>query len=130
MATATTLTLVHQAPGHARARPLYYSPQIRQQYSSIVPKVADPQPPTESIADISYEYNEEDHFARKAMRVRNGGLRADLPQGWPATFDGPLVWHSSDYQDEAVFTYTLSDSDKNEVVNALQHFKSNVAVLL
>lgn len=105
----------------------YYSSSVKERFPSelfttAITAAGNP-PPVYHGADISYEYNEQKHLARRAFRLQTEGLSRELPNGWPKALQGPLVWSTSDYQDESLFVYPLSDPDRAEILSALQHFK-------
>lgn len=87
------------------------------------------QPQIPEYADIGYEYNERKHNERTAARLRAGGLATDVPTGWPKLLKGPLAWTSSDYPSDSLYVYTLSDSNRAEIMRALEHFKGRLFVL-
>jgi hypothetical protein len=41
----------------------------------------------------------------------------------PESLKGPLVWTGSDFQENEEYVYHLSDSDKKEIVKAVEYFK-------
>lgn len=104
----------------------YYSVNVQERFPADLFTAVRTPPPLSQGADIRYEYNERKHLARKASRLQAGGLRTDLPKGWPKALEGPLVWTTSDYLDESLYAYSLSTSDKTEIVDALEHFKGRL----
>lgn len=102
----------------------YYSPAIQARHSNEI----DTRPPfpvqSTEFADIGYIFDEPKYLQRSEARLRSGGLPTDLPPGWPKSLDGPLVWTGSDFSNESIFTYYLTDEDQNEIRVALEHFKS------
>lgn len=112
------------APTPIRAPAQYYSPSIRKKYGT--EPDTNPYPPSQNteFADIGYAFDERKYAERTAGRLRAGGLPTSVPAGWPTALQGPLVWTGSDFPDESVFVYDLTDGDKEEIANALSHFKS------
>ncbi|KAL1842569.1 hypothetical protein VTJ49DRAFT_4852 [Mycothermus thermophilus] len=114
-----------EADSHTPANPTvpYYSPNIQQAFGS----ETQPSPLPEAgqaYADIGYAFDEAKYLARSEARLRAGGLPTELPPGWPQALEGPLVWTSSDFPDEDVYIYHLTDQDKAEINDALAHFKT------
>jgi hypothetical protein len=101
----------------------YYSNSIREKFESQI--VSRPQLPNlvTEYADIEYAFDEKKYLERSNSRLRAGGLTTSLPYGWPSSVQGPLVWTGSDFPVESSFVYSLSSSDKDEVMAALNHFK-------
>lgn len=48
---------------------------------------------------------------------------AGIPEGWPKTLPVPMAWAGAQFKDESEYIHTLSESDIQEVENALQVFK-------
>jgi hypothetical protein len=76
-------------------------------------------------ADIKFKPEKDKYHARTAARVRAGGLESEVPEGWPKALKGPLVWTSTDFQDETKYVRCLSAAEKAEIMNALSHFKGS-----
>ncbi|KAF4485695.1 hypothetical protein FAGAP_11453 [Fusarium agapanthi] len=55
-------------------------------------------------------------------RVAHGP--AGVPEGWPKFLDEPMAWVGPQFTDESEFIHTLSESDLQEVDNALLVFKA------
>ncbi|KAL4730492.1 hypothetical protein ACLX1H_002528 [Fusarium chlamydosporum] len=49
---------------------------------------------------------------------------AGIPEGWPKTLPVPMAWAGAQFKDESEYIHTLSESDIQEVENALQVFKA------
>ncbi|KAK0732538.1 beta-lactamase/transpeptidase-like protein [Apiosordaria backusii] len=107
----------------------YYSPVIRQKFKPEV-HLGLPTPLQEtSYADVDYHFNELKFAARTSAqvqeRLQSGKSTPNvLPEGWPQAIQGPLVWSGSDFSDESLFVYHLTEEDKQEIRAALQHFKA------
>ncbi|RTE83970.1 hypothetical protein BHE90_001482 [Fusarium euwallaceae] len=108
----------------------YYSLGLQARFPAQLFKGAETLPEISQYADVGYEYDEQKHLRRTEARLQAGCLRTDLPTGWPRALSGPLVWTGSDYADESLFVYTLSDSDNAEILDALRHFKGKPVVIL
>ncbi|KAI0599894.1 hypothetical protein F4775DRAFT_98737 [Biscogniauxia sp. FL1348] len=103
--------------------PHYYPSETRQKFGrNLFPKA---RPAAEEVryADIGYGFDEDKYLKRRDARVQAGGLRTDLPVGWPKALEGPLVWTKSDISDDYPIIYHLTESDKKEIVDALAYFK-------
>ncbi|EWG37341.1 hypothetical protein FVEG_00988 [Fusarium verticillioides 7600] len=55
-------------------------------------------------------------------RVADGS--AGVPEGWPKFLDEPMAWVGAQFTDESEFIHSLSESDLQEVENALLVFKA------
>lgn len=86
-------------------------------------------PPTigkdQVYADIDYTVDENKYHARSQARLRAGGLEKSVPNGWPSFLKGPLVWSTSDFQDERKYVLQLEKADMAELAEALKYFKGN-----
>lgn len=115
-----TLQLEGQTPAPTTQ---YYSPRIQNRF---LPEIVENSSLLEAnphYADIGYAFDEQKSVERTNARLRTGGLRTDLPIGWPERLHGPLVWTGSEFFDESRFVYSLSNSDQAEIMNALDHSK-------
>jgi hypothetical protein len=78
---------------------------------------------TQKQPDISYHPDFEKYQLRterlKALRPPNSGP----PQGFPDQLIGPLVWEGKDFTDEKEWTFSLNESQLEEIHKALIHFK-------
>ncbi|KAF4447183.1 taurine catabolism dioxygenase TauD [Fusarium austroafricanum] len=101
----------------------YYSSGVQAKFPKQLFTVPEALEKTTRYADIGYEYDEQKHFSRTQERLRLGGLRTDLPIGWPKVLEGPLMWKGSDFSDESLFVYHLSESENAEIRDALRDFK-------
>ncbi|KAF8846804.1 Clavaminate synthase-like protein [Acephala macrosclerotiorum] len=101
----------------------YYSYGLRERFriDGLKPLPTDPQP--EANADIGYDVDEAKYLARGTARIKAGGLQQSVPEGWPQSVSGPLVWTNGDFKDEAEYVYLLTKDDKAEIVEALKYFK-------
>jgi hypothetical protein len=114
------------APGSstpAEALPPYYSPNIQEQFESETrpPPLPDPGQP---YAKIDYAFDKTLYAARREARLSAGGLESDVPPGWPKKLEGPLIWTSSDFPSQDAYTYYLTEQDREEIREALSHFKT------
>lgn len=73
-------------------------------------------------ADIDWEPNYEKYQKRVAARASLSGLPTRVPEGWPETLRSPLAW-TSDTHSEADYVYQLTADQKEEILNAVKHFK-------
>ncbi|KAI5918225.1 hypothetical protein F4810DRAFT_726209 [Camillea tinctor] len=103
--------------------PQYYPSVIRQKLGENLLSKAPSSTPGGPYADISYEFDEQKYLKRRDARVKAGGLRTDLPEGWPKAFYGPLAWKKSDISDNFPFIYNLGDCEKKEIDLALKYCK-------
>lgn len=98
----------------------YYSKGIQERFS-VNPIAALQKSP--EFATIAFHPCLDEHLARSARRIINGGLENEVPAGWPMKLDGPMAWTGGDFPDESRFIYYLSSDDRDEVRKALMHFK-------
>ncbi|KAK1753878.1 putative taurine catabolism dioxygenase TauD [Echria macrotheca] len=108
-------------------RPAYYSQGLRARFQTDgiraeMARVAAAESGTE-YADIGYEIDEKKFLARTRARLAAGGLPTEVPAGWPAKLEGPLVWSSDSFPSEDEYVYTLTEADKTELLHALHSFK-------
>ncbi|KAI4272177.1 MAG: hypothetical protein L6R38_006689 [Xanthoria sp. 2 TBL-2021] len=99
----------------------YYSKGIQERFS-VNPIAALQKSP--EFATIAFHPCLDEHLARSARRIINGGLENEVPAGWPMKLDGPMAWTGGDFPDESRFIYYLSSDDRDEVRKALMHFKA------
>ncbi|KAI1484381.1 hypothetical protein F5X96DRAFT_693150 [Biscogniauxia mediterranea] len=113
-----------EAETEISATPQYYPSEIRHKLGEKAFSKA--RLPTQGgpYADINYEFDEQKYLRRRDARVQAGGLRTDLPEGWPKAFHGPLAWKKSDISDDFPFIYRLTDCDEKEIDNALTYCKA------
>ncbi|KAK0732060.1 hypothetical protein B0H67DRAFT_93173 [Lasiosphaeris hirsuta] len=102
----------------------YYSPRIREKFDVQITTNLSTSVENTKYADISYAFDERAYAKRTQARLQAGGLLTTLPHGWPKVLRGPLVWTGSDFPDQSVFCYDLTDQDKEEITAALAHFKT------
>ncbi|TEA20261.1 Taurine hydroxylase-like protein SAT17 [Colletotrichum sidae] len=74
--------------------------------------------------DIDYTPNHDNYLARIKRRQEQEKLENTLPEGFPQKLDSELVWDGNTLADTYDWNYVLTDADKKEVDEALQHFKS------
>ncbi len=73
--------------------------------------------------NIAYQPDLENYQSRTKRRLATESLCKELPPGFPAQLQSPLVWSSSDFCDSQVFVTVLTENDLEEIENALHHFK-------
>ncbi|KAK4184429.1 hypothetical protein QBC35DRAFT_534986 [Podospora australis] len=78
----------------------------------------------QEYADIQYDVDETKYLARSAARLKSSNLPTSVPDGWPTSLSGPLVWDESSFPSETSYVYHLTPADKLEILAALSHFKS------
>ncbi|KAJ7184422.1 hypothetical protein C8R46DRAFT_882914 [Mycena filopes] len=76
--------------------------------------------------DISYHPDEAKFRARTARRLAEDPTlpQRPLPEGFPPSVEGPIVWEGKDWTDESQWVYNLSDDQLQEIDSALAHFES------
>ncbi|KAJ7611641.1 hypothetical protein FB45DRAFT_313187 [Roridomyces roridus] len=76
--------------------------------------------------DISYHPDEAKFRARTARRLAEDPTlpQMPLPEGFPATVEGPIVWEAKDWTDESQWVYNLTDAQLQEIDQAIAHFES------
>lgn len=74
--------------------------------------------------DIGYTPDRDKYLARTKRRLEHENLNSTLPDGFPDKLESDLVWDNTDIGSRHDWTYSLSESDLEEVKAALQHFKS------
>ncbi|KAH7072658.1 hypothetical protein BKA63DRAFT_48091 [Paraphoma chrysanthemicola] len=74
--------------------------------------------------DIGYKPDYDKYLARVKSRLATEQLNSTLPDGFPAQLHSDLVWDNSDIASRYSWAYELSTEDVEELVSALQHFKS------
>ncbi|KAH8698550.1 hypothetical protein BGW36DRAFT_460448 [Talaromyces proteolyticus] len=79
----------------------------------------------QTATHIKFHPDSADYETRRTTRICQGGLKQDVPAGWPTTVSGPLVWEGSNFHSDAEFVYHLSKSDKNEIRCALKQVKEH-----
>lgn len=110
------------AAGDNRAGTDYYSQGLRARFQIDAARAA-ARPKVIQYADIGYAVDEAAFKRRSEARLAAGSLPTHLPDGFPARVTGPLVWTTSDMQDESEYVYYLTDDDKAEILVALEEFK-------
>ena len=119
MSTVETATVQPIAP----ALP-YYSNALREYFSLNTENTQIPGGKVEA-ANIPFHPDLEKYEARKAARLRSGGLEKTVPVGWPTSLKGPLVWTGADFHDEKSFIHQLTPEEISEIKNALKHVNGN-----
>ncbi|KAL0938052.1 taurine catabolism dioxygenase family protein [Colletotrichum truncatum] len=74
--------------------------------------------------DIGYTPNLDNYLARTKRRQEQEKLDNKLPEGFPQKLESELVWDGNTLAETYDWNYVLTDADKKEVDEALQHFKS------
>ncbi|CAM6031679.1 unnamed protein product, partial [Sphagnum compactum] len=101
----------------------YLAPDLRQKYKlDEDPKTFNKSADLVSVR-IDWEPNQDAYEARTAQRLKRGGLKTTLLSQWPTKLDSPLSWSTSDFLDEESFVVRLSDSEKEEIDAAVNHFQ-------
>jgi hypothetical protein len=52
-----------------------------------------------------------------------------LPSGFPAKLNHDLCWIGPDFTHESDYIFTVTETHKNEIISALQHFKCKFLTL-
>jgi hypothetical protein len=73
--------------------------------------------------DISYHPDFEKYQLRIQRLKPFRPAHYSLPTGFPAQLTGPLVWEGKDFTDEKEWTFSLDESQLEEIDKALVHFK-------
>ncbi|TVY33449.1 Taurine hydroxylase-like protein [Lachnellula subtilissima] len=79
---------------------------------------------TQRQPDISYHPNFEKYQLRTERLKPQRPVNPSLPTGFPAQLTGGLVWEGKDFTDENQWTLSLTDSQLQEIHEALLKFKS------
>ena len=105
----------------------YYSRGLRQRFCLDALKLNPPKVDKDTIfAGIEYKIDEAKYHARSQARYLAGGLESEVPEDWPKTMKGPLVWSTADFQDETQYILQLGSADMKELEDALNHFKRSL----
>lgn len=75
--------------------------------------------------DIQYHPDYEKYVDRTKRRLESETLSKSLPPGLPEQLSSPFVWDGQDIQGRDDWVVVLSDSDVEEIDQALKHFKGN-----
>ncbi|KAI5861635.1 hypothetical protein GGS23DRAFT_611765 [Durotheca rogersii] len=75
----------------------YYPPDIRAKFPEMFTNTGLSSQKAQ-YADIEYEFNEKKFLARAAAHAEAGGLKTDLPRGWPKTLNVNVLNHSDEVQ--------------------------------
>jgi hypothetical protein len=79
---------------------------------------------TQRQPDISYHPDFQKYQSRTERIKAQLPPKIGLPAGFPAQLTGPLVWEGKDFTDESQWTFSLNESQFEEIHNALINFKS------
>jgi hypothetical protein len=79
--------------------------------------------------DISYIPDLFKYQERASASIRKGNLVKEVPTGWPSFLDSPLAWTGDDFGNEESFVHHLSNQEKTEIRNALDHFNGKAVNL-
>ncbi|OHW95749.1 TfdA family taurine catabolism dioxygenase [Colletotrichum incanum] len=74
--------------------------------------------------DIAYTPNHDNYLARTTRRQEQERLEKTLPEGFPQKLESKLVWDGNTLAEHYDWNYVLTDADKKEIDEALNHFKS------
>ncbi|OLN86551.1 hypothetical protein CCHL11_08527 [Colletotrichum chlorophyti] len=74
--------------------------------------------------NIDYAPNLENYLARIKRRQEQEQLAKTLPAGFPQKLESQLVWDGNTLAETYDWNYVLTEADKEEIDEALQHFKS------
>lgn len=73
--------------------------------------------------DIQYHPDYAKYQERVRRRKETESLQTDLPAGFPAKLDSPLVWEGKDVEKRSDWIYQLSEAHLDEIDGALKRFK-------
>jgi len=122
MAPSLEVSLPSDTPNVNDRLVSYYSQGLRKKYLIDSTKNL-PAPEQKAKAVIKYHPNLEQYLARVETSLRTGALEQEVPEGWPKELTGPLVWTTADFQNESKYIHVLTEDEKMELRNALEHFK-------
>ncbi|KAL1861884.1 hypothetical protein Plec18170_000707 [Paecilomyces lecythidis] len=74
--------------------------------------------------DIGYMPDYDKYLARSKRRQETEKLDKHLPEGFPSSLSGDLVWDGNTLSSRYSWNYDLTAEDLDEINNALGHFKS------
>lgn len=74
-------------------------------------------------ADIDWMPNFEKYTQRVQARALLRGLPSAVPESWPRHLESPLSWTPSTVPAESEYIYELNESQKQEIIDAVNHFK-------
>jgi hypothetical protein len=109
----------------------YYSPNLRKNYG--LPDewiqqnktVYDVEP-----ADIDWTFDPVKYRCRLAHGARNNiDTKNSFPKGWPSHVESPLAWSGEEFSDETSYIVVIGESQKAEVRQAIENFKSTTFVI-
>lgn len=73
--------------------------------------------------DIGYMPDYDKYLARSKRRQETEKLDKHLPEGFPSSLSGDLVWDGNTLNNRYSWNYDLTAEDLDEINNALRHFK-------
>lgn len=73
--------------------------------------------------DIAYTPSHDNYLARIKRRQEKEKLEKTLPEGFPQRLESKLVWDGNTLAQHYNWNYVLTDADKKEIDEALNHFK-------
>ena len=73
--------------------------------------------------NIAYQPDLKSYQNRTKKRLATESLPKELPSGFPAQLQSPLVWKGSDFGDGQDIVTVLTTEDLEEIKEALRHFK-------
>lgn len=74
--------------------------------------------------DVDYTPNFEKYLARTKKRLETENLTKSLPPGFPAKLKSDLVWEGDGLEKTYDIVYELSETEVEEIEQALEYFKS------
>jgi hypothetical protein len=72
--------------------------------------------------DISYHPDFQKYQIRTESLKAHRASEPKIPGLFPVQLTGPLVWEGKDFTDEREWTFSLDESQLNEIRNALAYF--------
>jgi hypothetical protein len=79
--------------------------------------------PVQRQPDISYHPDLENFHSRTERLKPLRSPNPTLPDGFPQELTSPLVWEGKAFIDEREWTFSLSETQLQEINNALIYFK-------
>ena len=101
----------------------YYSKGLRQRFRLDADRFAPKDNKRIAFADIGYHVDSGKYRARSEAILNSGGLECDVPAGWPGILEGPMIWKGTDWEYEDDYVLTLTEGNKEELLQAMQYFK-------
>lgn len=73
--------------------------------------------------EISYHPDLANFHSRSERLKQQRSPNQTLPDGFPQELTSPLVWEGKDFTNEKEWTFSLTETQLQEINNALIHFK-------